>query len=259
LTFDYRDRHRGCYCSHLQLGNAHLKRISLKLVLTCSRLVPIASIVTPAALSIQTARVQPDPLHPRPVPNLDFRSLSFVGDMPRHSIPSQNSISLAKYNYEAPNQAVLSVTHRLDGRREDSPDRSSGTQLIVDFELRGPSLQCDEVSEEVHYNWTQNIFDYVNIQENCSMIYGYLAWYPGSGGSHGEVTEGLPFLASDPSGSLDFSQGVLTTVVNSSVEQDATFNIVVLPSLAEVWKSDPPISPCYQSARYPNMDMSMSV
>jgi hypothetical protein len=75
--------------------------------LTISRLIPIASIFTPATLSVESKAMEPQPTHGYYVPTINFDTLSYVAGL--------GTIGHARWNpqdftYEGPSQALKRIT-----------------------------------------------------------------------------------------------------------------------------------------------------
>ena len=71
-------------------------------LLNLYRLIPIASIITPATVTIRITETEPMPFNMTRVPNVDFLSLNFA------NMPAEQGLSVSFY-YDGPRYAVDKV------------------------------------------------------------------------------------------------------------------------------------------------------
>ena len=195
----------------------HHRRFSMVRVLVVCRLssadrncriVPIASIISPATLSIRMAAVTPAPESVLRVPNLDFGSMNFLAPMPAMA---QNDglgspTNMASYLYNGPSQAVLEISNAVmaGGEILQINPPAPNASWVVDFV--GPSLQCNNVSPAMHQRFRQNIAAGLNVT-NGAELFGYLAWFPTSGWIKDNLTDTFPFMSEAANGKLQFDPG----------------------------------------------------
>ncbi|KAK5169089.1 uncharacterized protein LTR77_006398 [Saxophila tyrrhenica] len=197
----------------------------------CAWLIPIASIITPATLSIQTAAVTPEPSKLMRVPNLDFRSLNFVASLPyMHTFSPVAPTNVGTYLYNGPSQDVLEIANAVmsGGKilRIDSP--APNASWTVDF--TGPALKCSELNETAHKLFQRNIVAGTlngNVATN-TMLYGYLAWNAHMGWFRDESLVGPPFLAESEHDRIAFAPGQFP---GSTLDGNITFYMVAMPDV----------------------------
>lgn len=128
------------------------------------KLIPTAAIIPPATLSIRTAAVDPALVVPLRVPNLDFRSLAFVADMPEINtttmIMGLPSTLMSGYAYHSPSQAVSNTSNAVMALGQILPITPPATNASWELDFYGPSLNCVNVSNETRLHFEQNIGDY---------------------------------------------------------------------------------------------------
>ena len=140
--------------------------------LSSFRLIPVASIVTPATLSVQLTAKVSNSLHR--VPNLDFRSLSFLGPM-EDGVGGPSRHHTDPYPYSGPSQVVLEVTNAVMAQGQklliQPPVHAANASWKIDFV--GPALKCHNLDPTQHLQIRQNVYDAM-IGTNYSRLYGYL-------------------------------------------------------------------------------------
>ena len=146
-------------------------------MLTETRLLPLAAIVTPATLSVQTSLILPSPSELRYVPNLDFRSLSFSATVSGSDVSQeQGFISYTKYKYDGPSLAVQKVAGAtaLEGSilSIEPPTPNSTWNIAFD----GPSVRCKHIEGERRNTILQDIADHTLTTNNCFSPPVYLSW-----------------------------------------------------------------------------------
>ena len=165
------------------------------------RLIPLAAIITPATLSVQTAPVLPVPSKPRFVPNLDFRSLSFSA-----TLTGEQTSHGTLYNYDGPSLAVKRVVGATALQGAILPMQAPRPNSTWNIAFMGPSVCCKQVESKLRNTILQNIAESTLTIKKCFSPPVYLSWF-GADGS-------LPF-------DNDTSQN----------NQDASFYVALMPSL----------------------------
>lgn len=198
------------------------------------RLIPIASIITPATLSIQSAPL--DIITATEVPNLDFGSFDFLAEMPTWAYPNH-------YSYAGPHTDVLTVTNSVLSGGSILAMEPPGANSSWVVEFLGPSLKCEKVNETMEDRLLGNYIDAHFLRQAdggplCySPSYGYYAWSPRfnfSGPSD------LPFLGGRNASllSLNFAGGTLAdSQVLDAVAAPALY-IMTFPGYSNQWGWD---------------------
>ncbi|KAK5175758.1 uncharacterized protein LTR77_000898 [Saxophila tyrrhenica] len=139
------------------------------------RYVPIASIITPATLSVQSAAIVPPPQKDVKVPKFDFASLDFLAPIPEGP---------AGFCFDGPSQPVQRVAAAVAAQGQILPISPPEANASWTLDFRAPSLQCHDLrgNEKVDV-WT-NILDQWGNVSDCHYSYGYLAWTPTPGSSN---------------------------------------------------------------------------
>ena len=203
------------------------------LIANVDRLIPIASIITPRTLSIRQAPVEPvnqDQLH---VPNLDFRSLSFLANMvTTYSSPFTNrdptlgsEIHAADWRYNGPSQEVATIASSVLAEGLISQITPPAVNASCDLDFVGPSLRCSNVSDTLRRSISSNI--YAHSTRSCK-FYGYLAWFAKHGWPGLDVVN-MPFI--------DYSRHTNSSLNSSLSSLEFSNALLVLDTIAMVSKS----------------------
>lgn len=167
------------------------------------RLLPFASIITPATLSVGIAF--PPPLYMN-VPNIEFSSLNLAAPMVEYGTTgSANGAKPAfSYMYAGPSRTVQRITDAVAAQGAMLPVAAPSVNSTWDLEFIGPSLHCTPVSSGFRNEVLDNILNYTaNNLGNCSYGPGYMAWHPEFMTLDGPMTNYLPFLDNSSSGTLN--------------------------------------------------------
>ena len=166
---------------------------------------PIASILTPATLSVETAKLLPHPITETRVPGLDFRNLNFLAPMPHTELPSAVGYSDPTpwfYSYAGPSDAVLRVANVVTVDGVIMPIVPPGTNASWQADFDGPALECSQVDHDVAIQFGKDfnavLREYQDPQGYAYIAwehrqYGYIAWFPNGTARDQEFVE-LPFL-----------------------------------------------------------------
>ncbi|KAL8834326.1 MAG: hypothetical protein Q9176_007554 [Flavoplaca citrina] len=148
-----------------------------------SRLMPIASIITPATLSVGVD--SPIYMH---VPNVDFSSLNLAARMAAYG-PTRLSNGEEPgfdYAYNGPSLTVQRITDAVAALGFIMPVPAPSVNASWDLDFDGPSLHCNPVSLDFRRAILENIIDYTISQTEgqsprfaCGGGPGYMAWHPG--------------------------------------------------------------------------------
>lgn len=192
------------------------------------RIVPIASIITPATLSIQNAAARPFSTESHRVPNLDFRSMNFLAAMPKMD-DSTDTPELSTYLYNGPNQPLLEISNAVMAGGQILPITPPAPNSSWSLQLAGPSLKCRDMDNSLHQEVRQNIAQGINDSAGPD-LFGYLSWFPSSGWWNRSLTSNVPFLSKGENGKIVFTQGSL----GPALGQNATLFVAAMPQVFAV-------------------------
>ena len=186
-------------------------------------MIPIASIITPATLSVLPAPVDPPPSSLVHVPNLDFRSLTFLANMPA----DQGNDSI--YIYNGPDQAVLEIATAVAAQGAILPITPPEANASWSLSFYGPSLKCDNISDVLQQQFSSNLRAYLTDGEYCNEPYGYLAWFPRPPSGTNSSVDAVPLV--NISGTLSPDPGSMSGLGNG---QNMTMYLIAMPDLFQV-------------------------
>ena len=162
------------------------------------RLLPIASIITPATLSIGIDSPPPKSMN---VPNVAFSSLNLAAPMPDYGTggPEHWKEPGIFYMYAGPSHTVQRITNAVAAQGSILPVAAPSVNSTWDLDFNGPSLHCNPVSSRFRHAVLANILNYTfvrsenTMEANCSHGPGYVAWHPSLMQPNKSMTEYLPF------------------------------------------------------------------
>jgi hypothetical protein len=173
------------------------------------RLLPIASIIPPATLSVGSQ--SPPPIRMN-VPNVEFSSLNFAAPMAAYGItPSKDNETAFNYMYAGPSLTVQRIVDVVAAQGSILPVAAPSVNSTWDLDFNGPSLRCHPVRSDFRHAVLANVLNYTfarsqnTMQDNCTHGPGYLAWHPGMMTPNRSMTRYLPFIISH----LNSSSGAL--------------------------------------------------
>lgn len=149
-----------------------------------ARLIPIASIITPATLNVKASAVTPAPSKLLRVPNLDFRSLNFLQAMPVTNLVT--SIEYAQslegdpnaprmFPYTGPSSAVEAVVGAVMAQGNVVAATPPAANSSWELDFYGPSLSCGDMDGDAQ----QSVKKMINYASGTLYdAYEYLAWFP---------------------------------------------------------------------------------
>lgn len=171
---------------------------------------PIASIITPATLSVGIDFPPPVLLN---VPNVEFSSLNLAAPMATYG--TTGSRNGAKpgfgYMYAGPSLTVQRITDAVAAQGSILPVAAPSVNSTWDLDFHGPSLHCNPVSPDFRDATFANILNYTfarsqdTMQANCTYGPGYMAWHPGMMTPKDPMGDLLPFNIDN----LNSSRGAL--------------------------------------------------
>ncbi|GAB7344240.1 hypothetical protein MBLNU457_2124t1 [Dothideomycetes sp. NU457] len=190
-------------------------------------LLPLASIVTPATLTIVQKQITPAPTNQTHVPNVDFASLNYVQDMSPSGAQmfQQVTDSPPEYLYNGPSTTVSEIVQAgaVQGSVAPINPPARNTSWTVGF--NGPALTCKSISKQQSTAIQSNIIA-ANLNgaiEDCR-AYGYIAWV--ATGDNGSAT--LPFKST---GNNTYA---LPSYNGLTYDNPAIFYMAAMPNMMQV-------------------------
>ena len=140
---------------------------------TC-RLIPLASVVTPATLSV-VSKISNE-ISQQQVPSIDFRNLNYMTNMPPGI--QQTDGKPVQYSYVGPSRAVESIVEFVTANGELVRVQPPYTNASWIQEFNGPTLRCGSIDSPLQDAIKQNIARAVFEQKNECNSWSFLAWNP---------------------------------------------------------------------------------
>jgi hypothetical protein len=201
------------------------------------RLIPIASIITPATLSIG---IESPPLRLLDVPNVAFASLSLVA--PMHSNPNNgigstcagdydnpNCTPTINYVYNGPSDAVTRVVTAAAAQGAIAAVDAPASNASWTLTFPGPALKCSIVDGQMRRQFENSIANFTFSGSNCGSGPGYLAWTPLMS-TNTDISKVLPFTPAKH-GLYTFNTGLAT---NRQLGDTATLFVAAMPSVMQL-------------------------
>ena len=155
---------------------------------------PLASVVTPATLSIKSAAQIHPPSRLLRVPNVDFVNLNYLNYMNPISFTYNGPNEALQYFYQGPNKAVVNVAQTVAPAGAVLPLSSPGINSSYTLTFPGPALQCTNISDSLRAVVQNNILKAMRPGNGSCTAYGYLGWTPASNNEQsGLLPEPVPF------------------------------------------------------------------
>ena len=194
----------------------------------------MASVITPATLSVITApSVQVKQQH---VPNIDFRSLNYLADMPPGG--NQADGEPVPFFYNGPSEDVRSVVEYVSVQNDFVPFAAPHPNASWTLDFPGPVLECSDMpssfQKSVRQNIAQSILDNYKSAQTC-IAWGYLAWT----GMSSLTNTSLPFTkVGNGSWVLNspslFNKATITAPIATKPEQ---FYMVAMPEAMTIYQT----------------------
>ena len=150
--------------------------------LTWFRVITIASIITPATLSVTLAPA-PANVPIRFVPTVDFSNLNFVAGMPVAQYSDGVLANSSYYLYHSPSQNAKQVVGAVAAQNPILPITGPSPHSSYEIRFRGPSLSCANARSTTALQIQQNTIDYLNVTislgdlDGCLQSPMHLAWF----------------------------------------------------------------------------------
>lgn len=187
------------------------------------RLIPIASVITPASLTVETVSASPQFTLNR-VPTVDFTSLNFAF-MPRWYASRVS----AYWIYKGPQYAVskIATATAAQGNILSFPAPNPNSSWTVDF--AGPAIHCGDLDNKTKALVLEQFTSYIN-QSECLESLGYLAWTPSNDSYHLPMDgpDGESWFANQTVGPLP-SEG--SSIEHPSVRTPLTLYVAIFPGM----------------------------
>lgn len=188
------------------------------------RCLNIASLITPATLSVQSVSRSNSSLIQ--VPKFSFTTLNFVAGMQQNA--GLNDYSRI-YDFNGPSQPVQRIANAVAGIGQILPIAPPAPNTSWTLPVWAPAMQCSEVTgSERHQIWL-NIWNSIGSDSgaNCQAAYAYLAWTPCATDPNNATLQSTMPFSSGSGGSGFCGNGTL-----GFVEQPTALYIATLPALA---------------------------
>ncbi|USP72759.1 hypothetical protein yc1106_00033 [Curvularia clavata] len=146
-------------------------------------LIPIASIITPATLSV-ALRENIANITSQFVPLIDFDNLNFVAGMP--AFDGVNSLS-PYYVYNGPSQIIQQIATAVAAQDSILAIKPPHPNSTWNIEFYGPALECEVLQSNTSFRAEHNASDQNHrflqnmarhVRENCDAPPTFLAWFP---------------------------------------------------------------------------------
>lgn len=213
------------------------------------RLIPIASVITPATLSVVVAPEVPPPASSVHVPQADFNSLKLIspGEMMGHSFDPAMV-------YNGPDQIVQRIAQAVASSGSILPITPPGANTSWQLNFPGPYIKCNDVNATLKNGMQQNILLPYRNGSYCQNYFNYLSWTATPGNTPGAQNRAtdpfanspLPFAAKKPFdmhtgalGPLDYAGFEANLSTNAS--QVATIYFAVMPNFKSLELGECPL------------------
>jgi hypothetical protein len=199
------------------------------------RLIPIASIITPATLSVDLRENIPNSTMQQ-IPQIDFSNLNFLASMP--STVGLNDVSLY-YTYNGPSQIAKQIAMGVAAQNTILPIAAPFPNSSWVFDFNGPSLKCNPVSPSESLSFQENIAQYTQGSQTCNAPATYLSWFPRLDLAQNKTfTEPYPQMVQGNASTLTFSdpESIFETGIGnySETTQDAIMYLAIMPNMLSV-------------------------
>lgn len=205
-----------------------------------NRSLPIASIVTPATLSVESAPTIPHPYALTEVPHFDFTNLDFLVPPTLAVLGEQTegfgNTLFDRYCYRGPSQVLHRVSSAVGASGDILPIRPPSLNSTWSIDFWAPDLRCRDASEQQRHDVWENLFNYFNASPtNCLASYSYISWVPPKGRFVPFANMSHQDNHTDSISTLDRRQNV-TSLPNDYLEfnKSATLMVAVIPQMVKI-------------------------
>jgi hypothetical protein len=140
------------------------------------RLIPIASVVTPGTLSVESRAIFPPITSPIRVPTLGLDSLNFLSDMQSFGDAQYFTTTRreGEYLYQGPSRSIENVALNVgtNGKIMSITPPSLNSTWELDF--HGPGIQCSNLEGQDRQDVLENVAHATN--KMGTTMYTFLAW-----------------------------------------------------------------------------------
>ena len=143
------------------------------------RLIPIASVVTPGTLSVESRAIVPPKSYLRRVPTLGLDSLNFLSDMQSFgnaqyfsfdSTPQQKG----EYLYQGPSRPIENVALNVGTNGKIMSITPPNLNSTWELDFHGPGIQCSNLEGQARQDVLENVAKATN--NMGTTMYTFLAW-----------------------------------------------------------------------------------
>ena len=208
--------------------------------LTSIRLIPIASIVPPATLSVDLRENIPRSIT-QEIPWIDFSNLNYLASMP--SSRTTDSEGCTAFSYNGPSQTLKQIAMGVVAQTSILPIEPPFPNSSWTLDFKGPSLKCSPTSSSQSLSFQRNIAQYLQQDEgtNCYTPATYLSWLPrpkwNTLGLYDETISAQPYSPPDLTNSTSlafmdpeaiFSFGSLSSISSQNMP---TLYFAIMPAM----------------------------
>ncbi|KAI9710459.1 MAG: hypothetical protein M1812_007427 [Candelaria pacifica] len=200
-------------------------------------LIPIASIITPATLSVDL-RENIAESTTQQVAQIDFFNLNFLAGMPSPAAASRYSLL---YVYNGPSQIVKRIAVGVAAQNSILPIAAPFPNSSWELEFNGPSIKCDPISSSESLNFQANIAQYIKSTPGyCKPPATYLAWFPRINTARNESFNEPYIQSTQGNASFPDPETIFNTEdadFSNVIRQDAIMYISIMPNMLSVRRS----------------------
>ena len=205
-----------------------------------SRLLPIASIITPATLSVESAPTIPHPYALTEVPHFDFTNLDFLVP-PTLAVAGEQTgqfgeVLFDRYCYRGPSQILQRINSAVGASGDILPIRPPSLNSTWSIDFWAPDLRCRDASEQQRKDVWEDVFNYLNATStNCLDSYSYISWLPSKGRFVPFANTSVPSSNSSSTSRQSRRQNA-TSLPNEYLEfnKSATLMVAVIPQMVRI-------------------------
>ncbi|KAK4628093.1 uncharacterized protein CLAFUR5_11789 [Fulvia fulva] len=161
---------------------------------------PLASIITPATLSVGTAF---PPSQLLDVPHIGLASLNMLSDMFR---VANSTLENQLFYYNGPSSAVRRIVFATAAQGAILPVQAPAANSSWSFTFAAPVLQCRDLTSTTKRAIGASMLEYMlpPDQMGCAHTPGFMAWHPYNLSAESSVQDILPFKRQNGNGTIFF-------------------------------------------------------
>lgn len=117
------------------------------------------------------------------VPNVEFRNLNYLAQMPYSWVPRAENYTGPQpyyFDYTGPSDDLLRASNAVASNGEILSIPSAGINATWSLEFYGPSLECNDAGRNLQTPFVDDLARYLRRSKNggAQQQYGFIAWYP---------------------------------------------------------------------------------